>query len=277
MSASSWGTWLLDEVEATDSRGVDIWYLGCNGFIIKGADGTTLMIDPYLGTGDPPRTIRMIPVPFEPASVESLDAMLLTHEHTDHTHGPSQAPILEGTGARCYAPPTAHEKAMEAEAWPTRFDVAHEQISQVTPGDKLEIGDFDISVIGVNDPDAVDPVGYVIEHPRGTIVHIGDARPSDELRTVTESFDVDIAIAAFGTTGMIPNKQSGALERTQWYSDADDVIAIAQQLECHRLIPTHWDMWKGLTADPRGLIDHARSFPHPRYVEILEIGDSTRV
>jgi len=277
MSMSDWGTWLLDEVEATEPVGVDMWYLGCNGFIIKGEDGTTLMIDPYLGTGDPPRTIRMIPVPFDPTSVDSLDAMLLTHEHTDHTHGPSQAPILETTGADCYAPPAAHEKAVESEAWPTRFDVDDEQISKIRPGDTFEVGEFSISVIDVNDPDAIDPVGYVIEHASGTIVHIGDSRPSDGLRAVTDSHDVEIAVAAFGTTGMIPNKESGELERTRWYSDADDVIAIAQQLECDRLIPTHWDMWKGLTADPRGLIDHARSFPYPHYVEILEIGDSTRV
>jgi L-ascorbate 6-phosphate lactonase len=277
MSASDWGRWLLDEVAATDPSGVDLWYLGCNGFIIKGSDGTTLMIDPYLGTGDPPRTIRMIPVPFDPAGVEALDAMLLTHEHTDHTHGPSQAPILESTGARCYAPPAAYEKATESEAWPRRFDVDDDQIVKVQPGAELEIGAFTITVIETYDPDAVDPVGFVIEHPSGTIVHLGDARPSDGLEDVGDAYEIDIAIAAYGTAGMIPDKETGELVHTQWYSDADDIITIAQQLACDRLVPTHWDMWKGLTADPRGLIDHARSFPYPQHVEVLEIGDSTGV
>jgi L-ascorbate 6-phosphate lactonase len=32
-------------------------------------------------------------------------------------------------------------------------------------------------------------------------------------------------------------------------------------------------MWKGLTADPRSVRDHARSFAHPRSVEVVEIGD----
>ena len=277
MSTSDWGRWLLDEVAATDPSGVDLWYLGCNGFILKGADGTTLMIDPYLGTGDPPRTIRMIPVPFDPTGVEALDGMLLTHEHTDHTHGPSQAPILEATGARCYAPSAAHQKATETEAWPTRFGVDQAQLVEVDVGDELEIGGFSITVIDTHDPDAVAPVGYVIDHPSGTVVHLGDARPSDGLTDVADGFDINIAIAAFGTAGMIPDKQTGELVRTQWYSDADEIITIAQQLACTRLIPTHWDMWKGLTADPRGLVDHARSFTHPQHVEILEIGDSTRL
>jgi L-ascorbate 6-phosphate lactonase len=182
---------------------------------------------------------------------------------------------LESTGARCYAPAAAHAKATETEAWPSRYGVDAHQIIEVGPGDEFDVGGFSITVIETHDPDALDPVGFIIDHPGGTIVHIGDARPSADLGDVGDSYDIDIAIAAFGTAGMIPDKQTGELVRTEWYSDADDIITVAQQLRCERLIPSHWDMWKGLTADPRGLVDHARSFPYPRHVEVLEIGDST--
>lgn len=64
-----------------------IWYLGYNGFVLKAADGTTLFVDPYLGSGDPPRTIRMIPIRFKPSVIETADAVLATHEHV---HGPNQ-------------------------------------------------------------------------------------------------------------------------------------------------------------------------------------------
>ncbi|MFB6177221.1 MAG: MBL fold metallo-hydrolase, partial [Halobaculum sp.] len=86
-----------------DPEGLALWYLGCNGFAVKASDGTTLWIDPYLGTGDPPRTVRMVPVPFHPRDVSDTDAVLATHEHTDHVHGPSQAPILAETGATFHA------------------------------------------------------------------------------------------------------------------------------------------------------------------------------
>jgi L-ascorbate 6-phosphate lactonase len=36
-------------------------------------------------------------------------------------------------------------------------------------------------------------------------------------------------------------------------------------------------MWKGLTADPRSVRDHCRSFAHPRTVEVAEIGDRVSV
>ncbi|MCY4732996.1 MBL fold metallo-hydrolase, partial [Natronomonas gomsonensis] len=60
-----------------------------------------------------------------------------------------------------------------------------------------------------------------------------------------------------------------------WYSDENMAAQAANQLQTDRLLPTHWDMWKGLTADPTVLFDHVRSFEYPRTVEILEIGDRT--
>jgi L-ascorbate 6-phosphate lactonase len=38
-------------------------------------------------------------------------------------------------------------------------------------------------------------------------------------------------------------------------------------------VPSHWDMWRGLTADPKVLHHHAKSFEHPRRLELVEIGD----
>jgi len=87
---SDWSDWLPREIEAADPDGLWLWYLGCNGFALKSSGDTTVFVDSYLGTGDPPRTIRMIPVPFEPEDVAEADAVFATHEHTDHTHGPSQ-------------------------------------------------------------------------------------------------------------------------------------------------------------------------------------------
>jgi len=37
MIASDWGDWLVREIEDADPDGVAVWYLGCNGFVVKGA------------------------------------------------------------------------------------------------------------------------------------------------------------------------------------------------------------------------------------------------
>lgn len=271
---SDWGDWLPREVAAADPDDLTLWYLGCNGFILKSDDGTTVFIDPYLGTGDPPRTIRMIPIPFAPEDVVEADAVFATHEHTDHTHGPSQGPILAGTGSAFYGPEAAVEIATE---WPEKYDVDVDAISEVSVGDTFELGSLTIHVEPAYDPDAISPVSYVIEHESGTFFHGGDARPSDDFEAIGTRYDIDLAVVAFGSSGMILDKETREPSHTTWYADENQAAEAANQLRTDRLIPTHWDMWKGLTADPSSIRDHVRSFQYPRAIEILEIGDRTSV
>ncbi len=268
---SDWGDWLPRAIADAEPSGVDLWYFGCNGFALKSADGTTVFIDPYLGLGDPPRTLRMIPVPFEPEDVEHADAVLGTHEHTDHVHGPSQAPILANTGAQYYAPDAGIE-VTEEEDWTGNWDVDSSQLHEIDDGETIELGDLTITAEPANDPDAEHPVAYVIEHDAGTFVHGGDARPG-EFDRIGERYDVDLAVLAFGSTGLIDDKESGEPQRTTWYSDENMLVEAANELQAERIVPTHWDMWKGLTADPTVLHKHASSFPYPEELSVIEIGD----
>lgn len=268
---SDWGDWLPRAVAEAEPDGLALWYLGCNGFICKSSGGTTLFIDPYLGTGDPPRTIRMIPVPFDPEDVPEADAVLATHEHSDHVDGPSQAPILSNTGATFYAPEACLDVVAESQ-WKERWDLFDAQFEQVSTGDSFECGDIRIHVEKANDPDALEPVAYVIEHTDSTFVHCGDARPG-AFETIGEEYDVDVAAIAFGTRGMIPDKETGKPNLTKWYNDENMLIEAAGELQAETVLPTHWDMWKGLTGDPKVLHEHASSFSYPDRFKVMEIGD----
>ena len=269
---SDWGDWLPTAVADAAPEGVQLWYLGCNGFVLKADDGTTVFIDPYLGLGDPPRTVRMIPVPFDPTDVIEADAVLATHEHTDHVHGPSQAPILESTDATFYGPSASVETARE---WTDDYDLTDDDFAEIEEGDTIEVGSLEIAVEPANDPDADHPVSYVIRHEAGTFFHGGDARPSEAFESIGDRYDIDLGVVAFGSAGMIPDKQTREPKYTKWYSDENMAAEAAAQLQVDRLLPTHWDMWKGLTADPETLRHHVRSFAFPRTLEVLEIGDET--
>ncbi|QAU11992.1 MBL fold metallo-hydrolase [Halorubrum sp. BOL3-1] len=273
MVDSDWGDWLPRAVADADPDTVALWYLGCNGFAIKGSEGTVFWIDPYVGTGDPPRTIRMIPIPFDPDDVDVADAVLATHEHTDHVHGPSQAPILANTDADFVAPDDSLAVAREAERWTDEYAVDGAAFTEVREGDELRIGEFTIHVVETHDPDATHPVGYVVEHRAGTVFHAGDSKPSDSFRSLAERFDIDIGILAFGSEGTVPDKETDEPVRTKWYSDENEVARAAADLGLDRLVPTHWDMWKGLTADPTALHGHVRSYESPNRLDIVEIGD----
>ncbi|GAB3682896.1 MBL fold metallo-hydrolase [Salinarchaeum chitinilyticum] len=277
MSTSDWGDWLVREIEAADPDGLAAWYLGCNGFVVKAGDGTTIWIDPYVGLGDPPRTVRMIPVPFDPGDVEAADAILATHEHTDHVHGPSQAPILEQTDAAMYAPDDSLAVAREEENWQTDYDVEDQQFVEIEEGDEFEIGDVTVHVEHANDADATHPVAYVVEFGDATLFHGGDTKPSERFTEIGETYDVDLGILAFGTIGNIDDKETGAPNRTKWYNTENEIVEAASDLQFDRLLPSHWDMWRGLTSDPKVLHHHAKSFAYPRDLEIVEIGDRVDV
>ena len=269
---SDWGDWLPRDIADADPDGVAVWYLGCNGFALEASDGTTLFIDPYLGTGSPPRTVRMIPVPFDPYDVEHVDAVLATHEHSDHVHGSSQAPLLAGHDATFYGP-DASVAVTEEQNWTTEWDVDGDQFSEVAEGDTFEVGGFTIHVEDAHDPDAEHPVSYVVEHGSRTFFHGGDTKPSDEFARIGGEYDIDLGALAFGTVGMLPDKQTGEPKRTRWYNDENGIIEAASDLRLDRLLPSHWDMWRGLTSDPKVLHHHAKSFEHPRRLELVEIGD----
>jgi len=267
---SDWGDWLPRAIADARPEGLALWYLGCNGFALKSTGGTVLFIDPYLGTGDPPRTVRMIPVPFDPADVAAADAVLATHEHSDHVHGPSQAPLLADHDAQFYAP-DASVAVTESASWRERWDLSDDQFRTVGEGDQFTVGDLTVTVGPANDPDADHPVAYVVEHASGTFVHGGDARPGGFADLATH--DIDVGALAFGTTGIIPDKETGDPRETTWYNNEGMLIEAARELELDRLVPTHWDMWRGLTADPTVLHHHTSGFAYPRRLDIVELGD----
>lgn len=270
MVHSTWREWFVrNEIEATDPEGLSLWYLGCNGFVLRTAE-TTVYVDPYFADGDPPNIVRMIPVPIDPVDATACDAVLATHEHIDHMHPPSYDPLVNDLGADVYATDACYDDPhYEGDM---RVPAPRKHI--VEPGDDVAIGDLTVHVRGANDPDAIAEVSYVFEHAAGTFFHGGDSRPASEaFPAIADEFDLDAGALAFGSVGNIREFAPDRVERTRWYMDENEIIEAANQLELDRLVPTHYDMWRGVGATPTVLSEHAASFAYPHVLETVRIGD----
>jgi len=270
MIHSTWGDWFVrDEVEEGVPDELSLWYLGCNGFVLRSPE-TTLYIDPYFADGDPPNLVRMIPVPLDPVDATECDAVLATHEHIDHMHPPSYDPLVNDLDADVYATAACYD----APDYEGAMRVPSGQKRVVEPGDTFEIGDLTVHAVEANDPDAIEEVAYVVEHASGTFFHGGDSRPApDSFESVADSFDIDVGALALGSVGNVYDADVGGGERSRWYMDENEIIEAANQLELDRLLPTHYDMWRGLSADPDVLGHHATSFTYPRVIEHAVVGD----
>lgn len=103
-----WGTWLNEEIEAEQvAPGTfSMWWLGCTGIWLKTEGNTNILVDLWCSTGKTTHgsglmkpghqhqkmigcqkiqpNLRNVPCVIDPFSIRGLDALLATHDHSDH-------------------------------------------------------------------------------------------------------------------------------------------------------------------------------------------------
>lgn len=100
------------------------------------------------------------------------------------------------------------------------------------------VGDLTVHVGGAADTDAIEPISYVIEHDAGTFCHGGDSKPAESFEALSEEFDIDAGVLAFGTVDRTRYTDEGETRPTKWYMTENEVVEAASALELDRLIPT---------------------------------------
>lgn len=274
-----WGRWLIEEIEETvvAPSTFAMWWLGCTGIWIKSEGGTNLCIDLFSDNAKTSRynpsnlkgrdnyqlgriagseqfniNPRNIPHVMDPFQIKEIDAVIATHDHSDHMDVYSTAAFLKHENLPFIGPKFSHDK------W-VSWGVPEDRIITVKPGDKVVIGDTEIYALDAFDrtalvtappygdltghvPDDMDDraVNYYIKTPGGSIYHAGDSHFSNYSLKHGKNFDIDVALVSFAENPIgVTDKMTSS-----------DVLRMAENLRCKVVIPIHYDIWTTFYTDP---------------------------
>jgi len=244
-----------DEVLLADIRsrrgapGVDLWWLGQSGYLLRAGDKHVL-IDPYLsdsltrkyaGTDKP--HVRMSERVIDPERLDFIDIVTASHAHTDHLDPETLAPLFRVNGGLRFVVPAAiaglaaERAGVEADA-PIGLDA----------GASVDVDGIRIHAIPAAhnrlDRDALGRhlyLGYIIDAFGSRIYHSGDTLWYPGMEEGLRSFRVDVAL--------LPINGNRPERRVAGNLDAAEAVGLAAAIGAGLTIPCHYDMFTFNTAD----------------------------
>ncbi len=190
-----------------------------------------------------------------------IDAVLLTHLHSDHIVDLFQLVISSwhqgrGRPLRIFGPPGTrrHVDALMA-LWRAELEqrIAHErrpsvvalqtEVSEIDPGQEMEFGDMRVRAIEVDHKPVRHAFGYVFEAGAAKLVISGDTRPCDALAEAARGADL-LLHEVFVHREMQPiegRRTAETIERVASYHTlSSEVGKIAAKAGVKRLALTHF-------------------------------------
>ncbi|MEA2090460.1 MAG: MBL fold metallo-hydrolase [Thermoproteota archaeon] len=142
----------------------------------------------------PTRTLVIDPADVNPKTFQTVDTILITHEHYDHLDQAIIKSLHERTGCAVIADPTS-TKRLENVIDPDKLFVVY-------VGSELKVDDVFIKAEPCNHPPASTPITFLITSKDGVkIYHSADSLPFPEMKKIREETQPDIA---FCTVGVAP-------------------------------------------------------------------------
>lgn len=234
-------------------RSLAFWALGQVGVVIKGPDAV-IYVDPYLTDSDGAggRLERAFPPPLSPEEVTNASAVLLTHDHPDHTDPESLLPLSAASPqARFVCPFTSRDVLSGAD-----LDAGRTTIPQV--GESVEVAGARITAIpsahtGLeHHPEKGYPyLGYIVEWNGVTVYHAGDTVIHDGLIETLSAWKIDVAFIPINGRDYF-RARAGIVGNT----DFREAAHLAQELDFGLLVPTHFDLLKFNFADPGHFVSY---------------------
>lgn len=218
--------------------GFAMWFLGQNGFLLRGSTGPLIAIDAYLSnscaatfTHLPFRLDRQLPVFIEPENLE-VDVFVCTHSHQDHADPETIGRLRNRQMMRFVGP-------WDAQRVFAQCGVPESQCHLVHPGETLDLGGgtrLTATFALPTDPTDLNHTGALLEFANGLrFLNTGDTAWAERLPLLLPA---DIDVCAICINGGFHN-----LVPTQ-------AAAIIHALRPRVAVPCHYDLMVNNVGSP---------------------------
>lgn len=264
---------LLASIRNTDQESDQfyLWWLGQSGFLIQWK-GKHILLDPYLSDSltlkyaqtDKPH-IRMTERVINPSSLDFIDVVTSSHNHTDHLDAATLIPLMAVNPEMTLIIPEANrEFVCDRLQCKTDYPIGLDQ------GVTHTTGEFTFHGIPAahNDLDRdrqgrCPYLGYVIEFGGWRIYHSGDTLWYQGLEENIKRYNPQLVLLPIN--GNKPERGvAGNL-------DVVEAPRLAKAVGASLVIPCHYDMFTFNTADPADFSNAAESLGQP--AQVLQCGE----
>ena len=262
------GEELAYEIKQTNIIGESIafWNLGQAGILIKGKeqDGF-LCIDPYLTFSIEVKDHetefkRAFPPVIDPAMLQDLDGVLVTHGHDDHLDLPSVKEIARVSESIFGIPAPLASLVQE--------QVENISIHPTKDGKSFMIKGFKITPIAAAHPDYETDslknhvfLGYLIEVNGIRIYHSGDTMVTSELIEKVKNFRPHVAFLPINGSDYFRTSR-GIIGNMSSREAVDFSVTVGIDL----IVPIHYDMFPNNRENPAYFVDYLfHHYPNKKF------------
>jgi L-ascorbate metabolism protein UlaG (beta-lactamase superfamily) len=263
----------LDDVAArrSDHSHIHLWWLGQSGFLLQW-QGHHLLFDPYLSDAltskyaltDKPH-VRMTERIVAPESLDCIQVVTSSHNHTDHLDPETLKPLLAVNPQLDLVIPEANREFVS-----NRLNTVLELPVGLNAGESVRLPPFTIHAVPAAhetiDTDEAGRhrfLGYVVEAGPWTIYHSGDTLLYPGMVERLRAWQIDVALLPIN--GSLPERRvAGNL----WGHEA---AQLARDIGARCVVPCHYEMFEFNTATPDEFVATCRALRQP--FRVLRAGE----